>query len=316
VAIRKNRPVLYEVVRLGKRTREPGVLSRPLPESPGGVRTAESVSAAPSSAPAPPPPRPLLQPNLAPSTPPTRVPPRFTAHEPPTRAERLLAQILQRRLRIEMSGLTAGVIALALLLVLAVTFEAGRRSARPVGAPAVEQNVAPPASGGEPGGAEPGLAQESAVPVETSFSHRGATGRVATPVRPAEPEPAAAAPPVAPDERSQAAPAPPPAAEQMNFQKGVHYLVIQHFPRGKQADAEAVADFLRTEKIACTLMTQGSDLVLVANEGFMINQKGQAGNAERARCDKLKQEIKRLARANPAGARQYRLDSGQEREWR
>ena len=85
-----------------------------------------------------------------------------------------------------------------------------------------------------------------------------------------------------------------PPATTVTLQKGYHYIVVQHFPKSRRADAEEAALFLQDNGIPCALQT-GSDIRLVVTEPFQIDQGNQAAvRTEQRRANALLEQIRKL----------------------
>jgi hypothetical protein len=148
--------------------------------------------------------------------------------------------------------------------------------------------------GGKSGGAPP-----QPIPSDLLLGDGGET-KPAPAARPAETNrPGTRAAEAAAEEKtSPARPKEPETAATptVALQKGYTYIIIQHFNKNKRADAEAAAEFLRTQGIASALL-MGGDIRLVATEAFLIEQRdAAAAERERRRAGQLQQRIKELGR--------------------
>lgn len=117
--------------------------------------------------------------------------------------------------------------------------------------------------------------------------------------------------------RPAEAPAPPGdlPAPTVSFQKGKHYLHIQHFPKKARQAALAAHAFVNAQGIKASLIDAPAELRLVADEPFSIDQKDRrAGAAEKRRCEDLKKRVRDIGRqyAKQAG---YFFDQAFERRY-
>lgn len=123
--------------------------------------------------------------------------------------------------------------------------------------------------------------------LEVPESQRRSAGRIAA--APSGDERPAA--PRSPDS-SGSAPAPPAAPRPEPRKKGWTYLVIQHFPRAREDDARAAADFLRKNDVPCDVEVLSREVRLVSSEGFLVDQKDAAASHQaRLRLDDLKKRV-------------------------
>jgi hypothetical protein len=167
------------------------------------------------------------------------------------------------RLHLALGWIHLLVIGVALAVVLAATFQAGRRSAQP-GSPApadIDDLLAgqPPADT---------LKTEAAVPVPGQG--RG-TGQILTPLGQAAGE----------ETRAKPSPPTPPAAKQPEpveafaFTSDAYYVVVQHFRPRDSDQAAAARDFVRSKGVGCTVRQAAGDLELVATEAFSSEAAAQ-----------------------------------------
>jgi len=86
------------------------------------------------------------------------------------------------------------------------------------------------------------------------------------------------------------------AARTVTLQKGLHYIVVQHFRKSRRADADAAAKFLLANDVPCALQP-GTDIRLIATEPFLVDQPdAAAARRERTRADRLLSRIKELGK--------------------
>jgi hypothetical protein len=234
---RKNRPVLFEVVACSRRA--------------GGRSAPPRTAALPAGAATPP------AVPLRPTTPPS------IETDEAASAEATGVYFEDGRLHLALGWLHLVVIGVALAVVLAATFQVGRRSAQPgsFGSAGIDDLLAgqPPADT---------LKTEAAVPVPGQG--RG-TGQVLTPLGQAAGEETRAKPPP---------PAPPVAkqaevVEAFTFASGAYYVVVQHFRSRDGDQAVAARDFLRSKSVGCTVRQAAGDLELVATEAFSSEAAAQ-----------------------------------------
>lgn len=271
MAIRKNRPVLYEVVRHA-RLREPGWSRRPITPS-------ASVSGAASAAGGP----------AAEGSAASAAGGSATSAAGGVRVSGGRVQLLL--------GWPALVAAAVLVLFVGwVLFETGRRFERShLSASAGIHSGA--TAGGDAitaGGLVTDATPAPSPPPGRDVSLVGSGDR------------AGALPPPQPaEEPRRPAPGPPPAGPaesatslQEAFKAGYHYVVVQHFGKNGLEAAEDAGRFLKSKGVECVIyQRRGVDVELIAREPFLLNQKdAAAAAAEKRRCDELKATIRKLGK--------------------
>lgn len=123
--------------------------------------------------------------------------------------------------------------------------------------------------------------------LEVPASQRRGGGRIAVPPRADD---AGANPATA--ENAKESPAAPAAPKPAVRTKGWTYLVIQHFPRTREDDARAAAEFLRKSDIACDVDVLAREVRIVSSEGFLVDQKDAAASQQaRQRLEELKRRV-------------------------
>lgn len=248
MAARKKHPVLYEVYHRRRRRADQGWKTRPgrwSEQSAGGEMEAETPAG-----------------------------PEATSGPGPAAPE--------EHWQVTISGPTLAVLAATLVVVLVVTFSAGRHygSLRP-GSTAGEQlelRAKAPAETSAPDNALTAV-QDSTTELigAESAGGPGAVGRSPDGARGVASEPAETETP------------------RVALRKGCHYVIIQHFPkkRGRESALEA-ARYLRANGVPCALLS-GADIRLVATEAFLIKQQdAAAAQQERQRAGQLMRRIKQL----------------------
>lgn len=94
-----------------------------------------------------------------------------------------------------------------------------------------------------------------------------------------------------------------PDAPVFEAQRGMYYIVIQHFPKGHRTDAERAGAFLKANGIDCALLT-GADLRLIATDAFdRDNKNAETRKRELQRIEGLKRQVRELGK-------QYARDGG------
>ncbi len=239
MAARKKRPVLYEVYRPRPRGETPASTPRPA---------------------APKPPSPV---EPAASPPPARV--------PPVRSRERSTPI------VSLSGPVLAVVIAVVVVLLFVSFSAGRRYE------ALHPGVIPPQ-----GAADEAAALADSGPAGAAADSAGKAGGEASESAAADsPETKTVA-----TRQPAAADRPPP---RVTLHRGYDYVIVQHFGK-KRKDATGVARFLREQGIECALL-DGRDIRLVVTEPFLTRQADKAAaRAERQRADKLMRRIRQLGR--------------------
>lgn len=285
---RKHRPVLYEVVRRSRLNagNEARRMVTPAPVAPPGPPVAEDDgfelrAAEPALAVA----APLRDPRPAPAA--GGGLPAWTAW------------LSEGRLHLSVGWVGASIVAVAVILVLFVTFQAGMRFASP----------APPAARDTP--AKPADTTGPRSPERQSNPQAPADLSVFTPARnaPATPGSTAVPPEPAPRSTPPAAPAaaPPPTSAQpaaaavrsddFDFESGSYYLVIQHFHRDQGEAAQQAQEFLKASGVDCVVRVGSKDIRLFATRAFRLSGGDATGRkAERAALDDLKRRVKELGK--------------------
>ncbi|MDX2197610.1 MAG: hypothetical protein SF069_01405 [Phycisphaerae bacterium] len=263
MANRRNRPTLYEVVSRNRRERQaarppvpvsPPTVSEP-PATTTGTHAAEAARAAAIRAAAA---------SVA-SGRATAVERTHHIEEPAFVAGQPILTLNDARVQLSLSAQQAVLLALGLAAMLIVAFFSGRQSvgqedARDLSALAIGPTAAPVEAGGQPTPTEPRPAPRGDSP----------TVRTARPADPVEdqplrtrPDPApVAAPPANPRvaEQSEPPPSAPPAAPvvkatEFSPEVGKFYVIAQHFPKDKRADAERALAFLVGKGVPAVLLT-------------------------------------------------------------
>ena len=244
MAARKKRPTLYEVYRPRQRSAE----SSPPRQD----------AAKPTPAPSPPTDKPPAAPR-----------PGVSPHR------REPSPII-----VSLSGPALAVVIAIIVVLLFVSFSAGRRYE------AFHPSVAAANTGPQAAKTD----QDAAIPATGTTSAREQAA--------ADRQPAGAAPTPS---ASKTAAAKPPAASRtrpprkIDLHRGYDYVVVQHFGR-KRKDAIEVARFLRQRGIECARFGD-NDIRLIVTEPFLTRQADKAAaRAERQRAEKLMQRIKQIGR--------------------
>lgn len=286
---RKNRPVLYEVAKFGKRPTPltpppaPQTTTPPAVETKTTERPAPQV-AAPSAAPpqAPPRPAPVEPPPSAKASRPAST--LFVPDQVSTEAEESAAPpaagahvpLRTREVTFTLSVPALAIGAAGLLLAFYVVFQAGRtletgRSTTEQTAPAMTEPRAaepPPATRVERTQTPPAAVPETAAPKSTS--------------------PAATPAAVSSGERE--------AAPSVELRAGYRYLVVQHFRKSSREAAEHAAAFLASKGLKVGLLG-GADLRLIVDEPLLLDQDDKRGRAaEQQRADQLIARLRALGK--------------------
>jgi len=287
---RKNRPVLYEVAKFGKRpaplTPPPAAPQRSAPPS---VEAEQPERPAPevaplSASPSPAPPRPAAADPLPSENDSRRpatlfVPDRVQkgtdeAPEPPVGGSQ--GPLRTRRVTFTLSVPALALGAAGLLLALYIVFQAGRKLETGRSAP---ETTAPPAT--EPRAAEP---QPRTRTEEVRTPPRAVPESVAPKSEPPSPAPAAA-----PSGEREVAPA-------FELRSGYRYLVVQHFRKSSREAAEHAAAFLASKGLKVGLLS-GADLRLIVDEPLLLDQDDKRGRAaEQQRADQLIARLRALGK--------------------
>ncbi len=228
MAVRKNRPVLFEVVAKTQRTRRRGL---------------SLWSATPSTAPPPAPPSPAATP---------------MSHEPPAESPSRprTFSVATGRVHLALGWLHLTALGVLAVVILVAVYRAGARSGQPPAPSTGELDflmAEPPRTTPEP--------QPTAAPPTPARGRPG--GAVVTPLAPF-PEPPRAAEPAA----TESGPPTEPPGESFAFVADSYYVVAQHFPRRARAAADAARDFLRSKGIECVVHGGAGDWMLVATQRF------------------------------------------------
>lgn len=288
MSLRKSRPVLYEVVRRGG-ARDPSLPRRdttlqispadagapPSAEAAGAEENGRAAQATPTTTP-PIAATPTAQPRLL-----VRTPPPFF-------------RMADGRVQLTLHW---AAVAAAVLVFLAAPIWAYRIGANR--APKPPANAGAPAASVEQGGL-PDL-RRGGNPAETKSGSEILVPSQGNPPKVAVPSKSPDAPPqVLPETANKEEIGParnavePPKAQ---FQKGHHYVVIQHFRKSEREAAREAAEFLQTHGVGCFLDDRSVDLRLIATEPFLIDQEDAAAAREqKQRCEQLKQKIKQIGR--------------------
>lgn len=168
------------------------------------------------------------------------------------------------------------VVGVVLLVVLFLTYRAGRSSAQSSQSkPSAIDNVL---SGAPETQAPP---PEPAPPTATPRRSTPPVVAVPGPAQPAD-QAEAAKPPPSPKPTPTQRPQPPAPApkeketpETVSFTANSYYVVIQHFRTRDRDKADAAREFLRTKGVSCVVRTGGGDLELVATEAFTSEPQAQ-----------------------------------------
>ena len=271
MAARKNRPILYEVVRRSHRPRDAGR---------GQRGSAPPVKLADASTPTP----------SRPADP-----------GPSSGDSARSLRVVNKKLHMRLGWPAMVVVAVAVIAVLCVAFQAGTRYVRSHGSdpePVAEQERHDPVVDNTttteiPSVLDRGPAEQPAVVTPERIDSTPIPGPV-----PGEEEPQS----------------PPP----FEFKKGYHYIVIQHFYPKHHKTARDAAKFIREAGVACIIVTRRADIELVATTPFMFRQDTEAQAAERRRCDALKSRIREIGKLfskaqRAAGKPEYAFEQCYER---
>lgn len=255
---RKNRPVLYEVIRRSGRggggwLPRSSALARELPRkvepAPAAVTTGERSSG--------------------------------TAW---------IADLFDGHLRFTLSYPVLAAIAVGAIVLLAVTFEIGRR----VGGTPAADNTALLDEGGIPGDAPAvGTGKGGDEPLEAvKVPPRSET------LAPRQEEPTA---PTSSIRRTEVVPADTSAGKPERptrpLERGMSYVQVQIFALKDRDRANAAAQFLISRGVDCCLLTRKADIVLMASQPFHLSSKDPAiRKRERAAADALEKKIRELGK--------------------
>ncbi len=258
VAVRKNRPVLFEVARRNRKASEYG-RRRPAESSPPVHIAAEREPVRPASE------------------------PESSGPEVPTPVYPAAMRVEGGKVNLSLSTPMAAVLGAALLVVVVVAFQAGRGSARPAGT-----------IGG--GGALLENSDDGA-PADMSLVGGEGSDEVAVPERGSGAAGASDSTPAAGPGAAEGGAAGNPPVAAFRLEAGLHYLVIQYFRERDQDKAIAARDFLRERGVECAVIRRGPDYVLVAKEAFQRDHKDAATRAaEIKRSDALQARVKELGK--------------------
>lgn len=231
MAVRKNRPVLFEVVAKTQRTRRRGL-----------SLWSVTPSATPSPTPSPPPATPVLPPG-APGP-----------AESPSRPRTF--SVANGRVHLVLGWLHLTALGVLAIVILFAVYRAGARSGQPPAPSTGELDFLM----AEPARTTP--EPPPTVPPPTPARGRPG-GAVVTPLAPF-PEPPRAAEPAT----TESGPPTEPPGESFAFVADSYYVVAQHFPRRARAAADAARDFLRSKGIECVVHGGAGDWMLVATQRF------------------------------------------------
>lgn len=284
----KQRPVLYEVAKLARRS----LGQKPKPAEPPATPPAEKAAPAPSRSlrPTPTPPAPPVvedAPRETPkAAPPVRQPPTPSVPPPRSELDRGLGEdepsnvVLHLRLTMPMIALgVAGV-----LLVLWITFQAGRRFEHGGGATAAEPAGGAVAMAPDRPAVRDSGRQEPPMETPPSAAQRSDS-------------PASSDSATADADRGQ--------PERVQLQSGFHYLIVQHFRKRDRQSAEQAAQFFLSKGLRVGLLT-GEDILLVVDDPFLIDQDDRASKSrEESRAEALRAHVRELGREYHAQTGMY-----------
>lgn len=280
---RKNRPVLYEVVR--RRGPRDLFWKRAVPPTAAADRP-ETLT-----------PPPLSQPAHV-SAPPRPQPPAPAPRAGAAPARPRSVRIDDGKVFLTLGWQQLTIVGVLLLILAVVVFQAGKLYATKVAATTTtnDQVYDPPPTKPETPPDKPKGDTETPPSGETGAVHRGPRGSsVATPPRRGEDSPPKVE---AKLETPPANPPTPPKSERPkhDFQVGATYLVIQHFPKSKLEDADKAAEFLKSKGIDCVVESRKDEHVLTATQAFRLDQKGGDLQREKQRLEQLRTRVKELGR--------------------
>lgn len=215
-----------------------------------------------------------------------------------------MSELLDSHVRLTLSYPLLAGIAVGVLVLLAVSFETGRR----FGAPAT-------------GAARDG---DSALPVELTGAAPPSTTDTGTVQLPNRPDPVdsqrseAVAPPVPkPSERGNEAAKPKDEPRPVvKLQSGMSYIQVQIFGSKERKRAEAAADFLIRNGVDACLLDRKVDIVVLATQPFNLAQKDAAARKrEQTAADALVKQIRKLGEEYRKIAG-YRFEFAEPREFK
>lgn len=304
MAARKNRPVMYEVVRRNRRResgwwrRTPPPTDRPEersePQTPSSSEPAPNAARAPASNPARETAPASFMFTSGPESPTSR-----GGAEPPQPVGLRPIRINEGRVRLDLGWPGLVVAAVLLIFVGWVIFDAGRRTTPepPAGGVAADDPFADFA-GNPVGDLEGGERLVNQEELEAEGPPRALTER--------QPE------------RDAQAEGPPPPAPAPNFklQGGHTYLVIQHFRKSRREDALRALKYLLEHGIKAVVL-EGADYQLLAADSFLLNQKDPgAAAAAKSRLAELKRKVKELGKEYAREGGGYAFEQAYERTYK
>lgn len=267
---RKNRPVLYEVLR-ARGQRGPELSRRRAPVLPIGRPS-------PRAAPAP---------EEAVQTPaPGSYPP--------------VIRSVGDHVQMTLSTPLAIVLGVALLVVVLAVFQVGRLSSGP-STPA--ERVELPALRADE--RKPGPATPPLPPPPAAREREPAPPVVAVP---RQPSPAPTETPTELSPRPTPAQADDAALDEFRPQKGWTYIVVQHFRKDQIAAARDAKAFLNERGIPTAVTRRGTEFVLVCTQGFQIEPKGAGRREQEKAAVALKDQIRKLGREEYSRRGGYAFD--------
>ncbi len=280
MAPKRNRPVLYELIARGHRSKT----WTSSPRAAASVAAGRPAETRPASVP--------LERGMG----------RRPLPAPPAAEANVSAEtsILDGQVRITTSWPVLAALGAALLVVVVVAYYVGRRSTSPPepASPVLEQllsgTVAAAPAGPTPAADALSPAHRPAGPSAVpglpggSAPARAASSPPAVVVEP-QPEPAREGPPQATDDPTQ------PFA----FESGASYVVIQHLSKRQSGidAARKIREFLESNGVACVVQARGGDLQVIATEPFRIKRGSSRATAdERKRATEFMNRIKELGK--------------------
>lgn len=280
MAPKRNRPVLYELIARGHRSKT----WTTSPRATASVATGRPVEPKTASMP--------LERGMS---------RRPLAAPPPAEASSgEETSILGGQVRITTSWPVLAALGAALLVVVVVAYYVGRRSTSPPepASPVLEQilsgTVPAAPAGPEPPAGELAAAHRpagpSAVPGVPGAA-APAQGPASPPAVVVEPQPESAGegPPRATDDPTQ------PFA----FESGASYVVVQHLSKRQSGidAARKIREFLESNGVPCVVQARGGDLQVIATEPFRIKRGSTRATAdERKRATDFMNRIKELGK--------------------
>jgi len=177
---------------------------------------------------------------------------------------------------------TVAVLLAALVVVLVVSFHAGRRYEQRLAV--TDGRASSPTDGGE-------ATDAARVSSSTDTARAPGVGKTKAPSR------TVSRAPVSNESEVSRTPEPAPPPTAATLKPGYHYVFIQFFPKSKINDARAAAAFLQQNGLPCAIQSASADIRLVATEPFLLSDDDVATRQrEKQRCDQLMQRIKQLGK--------------------